>query len=72
MMAMNKNKPVINKPVILQNSGVKILVGVLCLLSFVAGYFAHQSRQINYCNAINQTPIVQNGIVICQMSNPNT
>ena len=64
---MNKNKPVI-----LQNSGVKILVGVLCLLSFVAGYFAHQSRQMNYCNSINQTPIVQNGIVICQMSSPNT
>lgn len=57
---MNKNKPVI-----LQNSGVKILVGVLCLLSYVAGYFAHQSRQMNYCNSINQTPIVQNGIVIC-------
>ena len=57
---MNKNKPVI-----LQNSGAKTLVGVLCLLSFVAGYFAHQSRQMNYCNSINQTPIVQNGIVIC-------
>lgn len=64
---MNKNKPVI-----LQNSGVKILVGVLCLLSFVAGDFAHQSRQMNYCNSINQTPIVQNGIVICQLNDPNT
>lgn len=64
---MNKNKPVI-----LQNSGVKILVGVLCLLSFVAGYFAHQSRQMNYYNSINQTPIVQNGIVICQLNDPNT
>ncbi|RKL90192.1 hypothetical protein [Moraxella catarrhalis] len=64
---MNKNKPVI-----LQNSGVKILVGVLCLLSFVAGYFAHQSRRMNYCNSINQTPIVQNGIVICQLNDPNT
>ena len=64
---MNKNKPVI-----LQNSGVKILVGVLCLLSFVAGYFAHQSRQMNYCNSINKTPIVQNGIVICQLNDPNT
>lgn len=64
---MNKNKPVI-----LQNSGVKILVSMLCFLSFVAGYFAHQSRQMNYCKSINQIPIVQSGIVICQISNPNT
>lgn len=64
---MNKNKPVI-----LQNSGVKILVGMLCFLSFVAGYFAHQSRQMNYCKSINQIPTVQSGIVICQINNPNT
>ena len=61
-----------NKPVILQNSGVKILVGVLCVLSFVAGYFAHQSRQMNYCQSINQVPTIQSGIVICQITDTKT
>ncbi|OOR83523.1 hypothetical protein [Moraxella canis] len=61
-----------NKPVILQNSGVKVLVGVLCVLSFVAGYFAHQSRQMNYCKSINQVPDIQSGIVICQITDAKT
>lgn len=61
-----------NKPVILQNSGVKILVGVLCVLCFVAGYFAHQSRQMNYCQSINQVPTIQSGIVICQITDAKT
>ncbi|STY81980.1 hypothetical protein [Moraxella catarrhalis] len=61
-----------NKPVILQNSGVKILVGVLCVLSFVAGYFSHQSRQMNYCKSINQVPAIQSGIVICQTTDTKT
>ncbi|WP_064611914.1 hypothetical protein [Moraxella catarrhalis] len=64
---MNKNKPVI-----LQNSGIKILVGMLCFLSFVAGYFAHQSRQMNYCKSINQVPAIQSGIVICQITDTKT
>lgn len=56
------------KPMILRNMGVKLLVAVLCLLSFLAGFYAHQSRQMNHCKSLNQQFVVEQSVVICQAS----
>lgn len=60
------NIPPVNKPVILQNLGMKLLIIALCGLSFVAGYYAHQSKQINFCKATKQKPVLAKGVVLCQ------
>lgn len=43
----------------------KVLVAILCVVSFGAGYFAHQSRQINACEANNQVAKITDTIVMC-------
>lgn len=53
------------KPTILKNTGTKLLVAILCLLSFLAGYYAHQSRQMNYCQSIDQKFKIEQGVVVC-------
>lgn len=43
----------------------KILVAILCIISFTAGYFAHQSRQVNYCQSLNQMAKIKDTVVHC-------
>lgn len=43
----------------------KLLVAILCAVSFGAGYYAHQSRQINACEAKGQIAEIKDTIVHC-------
>ncbi|AKG07840.1 hypothetical protein AAX05_04955 [Moraxella bovoculi] len=60
------NQP--NKPEIMNNIGIKILVAALCAISFVAGMYAHKSRQINACQAIGGELTEHGSAVLCHMS----
>lgn len=62
---MNHDSPN-QKPTILRNIGSKLLVAMLCLLSFLAGFYAHQSRQMNYCQFMNQQFEIKQTVVICK------
>lgn len=71
-MTTSQNKPApnepsaqSNKPVILQGMGTKLLVLILCAVSFVAGFYAHQARQINHCESLGQVAQKQGSVVIC-------
>ncbi|WP_294034969.1 hypothetical protein [uncultured Moraxella sp.] len=43
----------------------KLLVAILCAASFGAGYYAHQSRQINACEAKGQVAHIEGSVVEC-------
>lgn len=60
------NQP--NKPEIMNNIGIKILVAALCAISFVAGMYAHKSRQVNACQAIGGELTERGSAVLCHMS----
>ncbi|WP_227516577.1 hypothetical protein [Moraxella cuniculi] len=64
------NQPVIQSSsnTLIRRVATKILVLSLCIMSFVAGFLAHQSRQMNYCKSLNQEPVGQDGVIVCQPS----
>lgn len=43
----------------------KLLVAILCVVSFGAGYYAHQSRQINACESKGQVVHITGSVVEC-------
>lgn len=53
-------------PVQMRTLANKILVAILCVVSFVAGFYAHQSRQINACKAIGGKLVTVEKIAVCQ------
>lgn len=60
----------IPQPEITKNIGIKILVAILCAVSFIAGMYAHKSRQINACKAMGGNMSEHDNVVICQKPNP--
>lgn len=44
----------------------KILVAILCAVSFITGFYAHQSRQINACKAIGGELTKIDNAAVCQ------
>lgn len=58
------------KPTLLQNLGTKILVLALCAISFVAGMYAYQSRQIHACTAMGGQMIAKQNVMLCQHTAP--
>lgn len=60
----------IPQPEITKNIGIKMLVAILCAVSFIAGMYAHKSRQINACQAMGGSISEHHNAVICQKPNP--
>ena len=60
----DKHNPA-DKPVILRGTGNKLLVALLCAVSFIAGFYAHQTRQANACQAMGGELSKVDKAVVC-------
>ncbi|OOR91524.1 hypothetical protein B0181_02920 [Moraxella caviae] len=52
-----------------QTLGVKMLVALLCTVSFIAGFYAHKVRQTNACQAMGAQVVQQGNVVVCVSGN---